>query len=250
MFSKKCPNCNSDIEYKSKDALKRSIKLNSKCKNCGRKSAGDKQRKIKCCKICNVELPYGKIGTCSEAHRVELIKRTKLEKYGSSTYNNRDKAVETNLEKYGVENVAQLDEIKEKVTAKGRYFSKINTEGSGNPMYGKSHKSESIQKMRVSRISEMEEKFGQVYPNYNPASIPIIEAKARELGITDLQHAENGGEYHIKELGYWVDGYSKEKNIVIEYDEPHHKRQSDKDVIREKEIIEHLNCEFIRIIQK
>jgi len=97
---------------------------------------------------------------------------------------------------------------------------------------------------------EKEEKFGQVYPNYNPASIPIIEAKARELGITDLQHAENGGEYHIKELGYWVDGYSKEKNIVIEYDEPHHKRQSDKDVIREKEIIEHLNCEFIRIIQK
>ncbi len=39
-------------------------------------------------------------------------------------------------------------------------------------------------------------------PNYNPSSIPIIEAKAEELGITDLQHAENGGEFHIKELGY------------------------------------------------
>lgn len=108
-------------------------------------------------------------------------------------------------------------------------------------------------KMRIAaidRISESAFNGGQVIPNYNPSSIPIIEAKARELGITDLQHAENGGEYHIEELGYWVDGYSKEKNIVIEYDEPHHKRQSEKDQIRQKEITEYLNCEFIRISQK
>lgn len=89
-----------------------------------------------------------------------------------------------------------------------------------------------------------------MFPNYNPSPIPILEEKAKELGITDLQHAENGGEFHIKELGYWVDGYSAEKNIVIEYDEPHHKHQVEKDNRREQEIIDYLGCEFIRIAEK
>jgi len=247
MFSKKCPKCNSDIEYKSKDALNRSVKLNSKCKGCGRKSSGDKQRKINHCKICNVELPYGKTGTCSDAHRVELIKKTKFEKYGSSTYNNRDKALKTTVGKYGVENVAQLDEIKQKVTSKGRHFSRINTMGEGNPMFGKTHTDESILKMRISRIEELKGKFGQTSPNYNPSSIPIIEAKAKELGITDLQHAENGGEFSV--LGYFVDGYSAEKNIVIEYDESYHKRQVEKDNKRQIEIEKYLNCTFIRLAE-
>lgn len=86
-----------------------------------------------------------------------------------------------------------------------------------------------------------------MYPGYNVNSIPIIEAKAEELGITDLLHAENGGEFHIKELGYWVDGYSKEKNIVIEYYEPFHDRQIDRDARRKQEIIDLLGCEFIEI---
>lgn len=107
-----------------------------------------------------------------------------------------------------------------------------------------------MRKSAINRISEAKFNGGQIIPSYNPSSIPIIEAKARELGITDLQHAENGGEFYIKELGYWVDGYSKEKNIVIEYDEPHHKRQSENDKIRQKEITEYLNCEFIRISEK
>lgn len=139
----------------------------------------------------------------------------------------------------------------------GRKLSKIHIEkyraiflGEGNPFYGKTHTFESKRKMRLSMINELENKIGQSFPNYNPSSIPIIEAKAKELGITDLQHAENGGEFYIKELGYWVDGYSAEKNIVIEYDEKHHRKQIEKDQIRQTEITEYLNCEFIRIDEK
>ena len=40
---------------------------------------------------------------------------TKLQKYGSATYNNREKSKQTNLEKYGVDNPAKADEIKEKI---------------------------------------------------------------------------------------------------------------------------------------
>jgi hypothetical protein len=86
-------------------------------------------------------------------------------------------------------------------------------------------------------------------PNYNKSSIPILEAKAVELGITDLMHAENGGEFYIKELGYWVDGYSPAENVVIEYYESFHnqKRRIEYDIKRESQIINFLNCTFIII---
>lgn len=115
---------------------------------------------------------------------------------------------------------------------------------------GKSHSTETKKKQRTSTLSYLERCNGKLSPRYNKKSIPIIERKAKELGITDLQHAENGGEYHIKELGYFVDGYSKESNTVIEYDEKHHYTNGNlrkKDLTRQSEIENFLNCKFIRI---
>jgi hypothetical protein len=113
---------------------------------------------------------------------------------------------------------------------------------------------ESVRKIRIKAIDRIEKNRlngNQLVPNYNKSSIPILENKAKELGIVDLQHAENGGEYYIKELGYWVDGYSMEKNIVIEYDERHHFDMNGelkiKDKKRQKEIEDYLGCQFIRI---
>jgi hypothetical protein len=113
---------------------------------------------------------------------------------------------------------------------------------------GRKHSTETLHKMRQSTLAYIHDNKGQVSPRYNKSSIPIIEAKARELGITDLQHAENGGEFQV--LGYFVDGYSAEKNIVIEYDERQHFRNgklTKKDARRQREIEEHLGCTFIRI---
>lgn len=104
-------------------------------------------------------------------------------------------------------------------------------------------------KMRVSAITRIENRVGQVMPNYNKVSIPIIEQKAKELGITDLQHAENGGEYYIADLGYFLDGYSEEKNIVIEYYENFHEKNKEQDLQRQKEITNLLKCEFIIIYE-
>jgi len=83
---------------------------------------------------------------------------------------------------------------------------------------------------------------------YNSKSISIIEEYAKINGY-NFQHAENGGEYFIKELGYWVDGYDKDKNVVIEYCEGHHNQPKRhlKDEKRKQEIINYLNCEFIEI---
>lgn len=69
-----------------------------------------------------------------------------------------------------------------------------------------------------------------------------------------IQHALNGGEYHIEELGYWIDGYDIENNIVYEWDENRHYTLTGelhkKDIIRQNNIINFLNCEFIRIKEK
>ena len=81
----------------------------------------------------------------------------------------------------------------------------------------------------------------------------LIEEYGKKNGY-NFRHALNGGEYYIKEIGYWVDGYDKEKNVVIEVDEPHHFKSDgtlqEKDLIRQKEIEDFLKCKFIRIKNK
>ena len=44
-----------------------------------------------------------------------------------------------------------------------------------------------------------------------------------------------------------MDGYDKEKNVVIEVDEKFHEKQLEKDLIREQEIKDFLKCGFIRL---
>jgi len=102
-------------------------------------------------------------------------------------------------------------------------------------------------KLRKAALDRLKRK-GQVIPNYNPEGCRAIDEYGKQHGY-NFQHAENGGEFHIKELGYWVDGYDKEKNVVVEYDEPHHNKKIDVDKRRQLEIEKHLGCQFIRIVK-
>jgi hypothetical protein len=105
---------------------------------------------------------------------------------------------------------------------------------------------EILKNMRLSAIKRIENQNGQCIPNYNKSAISIIRAKAKELGITDLQDAETpGGEFQV--CGYFVDGRSKEKNTVIEYYEKAHKYKKERDDWRKQEIINELGCKFIEI---
>ena len=104
-------------------------------------------------------------------------------------------------------------------------------------------------KHRLIRIKQIKERHGQATPNYNPEACKFIEEYGRKHGY-NFQHAENGGEFHIRELGYWIDGYDAQQNVVIEVDEPHHYKNGrlrKKDATRQQEIEEHLGCKFIRI---
>jgi len=81
-----------------------------------------KSKKVKYCVICNTE-HRGQGVTCSMPCRTLHLKQIKLLKYGNANYNNRTKAKKTCVSKYGVENPAQVDDVKRKVTDKGRYYS-------------------------------------------------------------------------------------------------------------------------------
>jgi hypothetical protein len=82
------------------------------------------------------------------------------------------------------------------------------------------------------------------HPSFNVKACDIIEKYGKDNGY-NFQHALNGGEFFIRELGYWVDGYDIEKNVVIEYYETAHKQMIEKDEIRIEKIKNTLNCEVI-----
>lgn len=114
---------------------------------------------------------------------------------------------------------------------------------------GKKHSEETKRKIRISTVNYlMNVKSSR--PRYNTNAPLVLEKIAKEKGW-NLQHAENGGEFYTG-IGYFVDAYDKEKNIVVEYDEKKHYDDvennilREKDLKRQKEIIEHLHCEFWR----
>ena len=110
---------------------------------------------------------------------------------------------------------------------------------------------ETRRRMRISAIKRIENQVGQIFPNYNIEACKLIDEYGKENNY-NFQHAENGGEFFIKELGYWVDGYDKEKNVVIEIDEPFHYDKDgnlkERDLQRQKEIEDFLECKFIRLL--
>ena len=115
---------------------------------------------------------------------------------------------------------------------------------------GKKHSQDEIQRIRIRTIKYLLNTIKSFQPRYNKKSIVFLDNLSKEKGW-NLQHAENGGEFYTG-IGYFVDAYDKEKNIVVEYDESFHYDDiknnilRKKDIIRQQEIIEYLHCEFWR----
>ena len=110
-------------------------------------------------------------------------------------------------------------------------------------------------KNRLRYIQTLKDRFDQniqITPNFNISACKLFD----NIMIKDniyIQHAMNGVEYYIKELGYWLDGYDIKNNTVYEFDEKFHFNKGSlrhKDKIRQIEIEKLLNCKFIRIKDK
>jgi hypothetical protein len=113
----------------------------------------------------------------------------------------------------------------------------------------KKHTPETVAKMRINMVNKLNLLCKDFHPPYNKNGCMYFEQMMKDSNIF-IQHAENFGEFHIKELGYWVDGYDKENNVVYEWDEKWHYKDNllrDKDLKRQREIEKLLGCTFIRI---
>lgn len=151
-------------------------------------------------------------------------------------------------------NNKSADEIKEYHKKAGITLSENIRTGKTIPSFtGRTHTNESKEKIRKSTIDYLDSLLGNCQARYNKNSISYINGLNSKFGW-NLQHAENGGE--IRVLGYFIDGYDKERNIVFEYDEPYHYIDiennilTDKDIERQNYIIEKLGCDFYRYNEK
>ena len=228
-FKRNCPKCNKEIFYKNEYNLKRGIKNNTLCRFCNTSKENNGM--------------YGK-------NHYNIW----LEKYGKEEADKKLKSYKDKL--YG-------DRFKE-LNRRGRFKGHKHTLKyrkhisdlylkNGSPSSGTKRTRETKRKHRLTMIKRIEEiKFngGQIHPGFNIIACDVIYWINKFYNY-NFQHAMNGGEFRIKELGYWVDCYDKKKNIVIEFYERRHYKLNgelkERDIEREQEIIEYLNCEFVRI---
>ncbi len=237
-----CPNltCKAIITYKSKRGYFSSKKKNSLCRKCSAKENNPWKGKSSNRKGC---------------------KLTKEQCLNISNYITGLR-VGKNHPMYGKKH---SDETRKKI-------SKMLS-GKNNPMYGKHHSNEvktkisasnmgkpgpvmtpqGLLRLRLKRIQEIEidKNNGiRIIPSINKSSCKIFDEINKILGWSGQHGLSILGEFYIKDLGYWVDYYESNLNIVIEYDEKKHYKNNqlkEKDVIRQKEITEYLGCKFYRI---
>ena len=124
-------------------------------------------------------------------------------------------------------------------------------EGVKNTEWVKGISEQTKDKIRVIFVERLKNTNKSFHPPYNKRACEYFNMMMEGSDFF-IQHAENFGEFHIKELGYFVDGYDAENNIVYEWDEKEHfidEKRIEKDKIRQEKIEKLLGCKFIRIRQ-
>lgn len=236
------PKCKIEIYYSNEYSYRHAEKNKSVCKSCS--SYGENN-------------PYHWKGKRRSKDTIDKIKKSKigqksnydiwLEKYGKEEADERQRI---SNEKNSKSNTGrkQSEESKRRI-GKSNSGSNPNKRkpkpwqvGENNP----SKRPEVKEKIRIARLKEIEEKHGQVMPNYNPVACEIIEG-FNKFGY-NFRHAENGGEVCV--AGYFPDGLDEERNLIVEMDESHHfdvdGNLRQKDVERQK-YLEKLGYTIIRI---
>jgi hypothetical protein len=146
--------------------------------------------------------------------------------YGTSYY---DKWVEW----YGKEKADELNAELGPLKAQGALSRK------GAPLTTEAR--QNMSKAAIERIKRQ-----GTYISYNPHACKVIDLYGEDFGY-NFQHAENGGEFLVPNVYFYVDGYDDKRNVVIEYYELAHKYKINKDDERIRAIRNELDCKVIII---
>jgi hypothetical protein len=232
-----CPRCNGEIYYNNIYERNRSAKKNKQCKSC--------------CKVGSKNGRFGK-GFLISGSNHPMYKRHHSNK---SKLQMSLKRKEYCL-KHPEMNPSKRDDVnaKKSISLTGKNNPMWGKCGSKNPMFGKhfKHSDETIRRMRIRRINEITDKNGFCFPNFNPKSVEYFKLLEKDRGWNGCYVGKNK-EYLIEGLGYFVDYYEPNLNIVVEYDEQRHyvhDQLKEKDVKRMNEIKNYLHCRFLRYNEK
>jgi hypothetical protein len=206
-WKRNCPKCEKEISYTQKSSKNRAERRNTNCGSCVWGS--DEVRK-------NIS---------------ESLKGKKRKSFTDEWKRNISES------KKGI---PRSEETKKNIAKvrKGKTYEEI---------YGKEKAKEMRKKQRLTLKKRIENRCGQISPNYNEIGCKIIRWFNMYYDF-NFQHAENGGEVCID--GYWPDGLDEGRKTIIEIDEKHHFNPDgtykQKDIRRQK-YLENLGYTFIRI---
>jgi very-short-patch-repair endonuclease len=278
-LTRNCPECEQLLAYKSKQKFKFAIKNNKICRKCvlnkirptgplsdetkekirrsngvgkehhryGTKQTEITRNKLKEARAKQSPPTLGmKLGPMKEEMKEKLRKINTGKKHSELT------KLKMSLSKQGEKNhnygKSIPIETKQKISTshKGKIISRHTRDKMSRSHIGKKLTTEIKNKLRVKANARLTKQYKEYRPNYNKFACELFNDINHYMKWNG-QHAENGGEYYIKELGYWLDYYEPTINIVIEYDEPHHKYMIEKDKERQEQIEKNLSCIFIRL---
>jgi very-short-patch-repair endonuclease len=106
-------------------------------------------------------------------------------------------------------------------------------------MRGKHHSDETKRKMKISFMNNKIKNGKFAWPQIGKHEKELLDLQEQKDNCKILRQK------HI--IGYVVDGYCPKNNNVYEIYEKYHNKQRAKDLIREANIVKHLNCNFIKI---
>jgi hypothetical protein len=287
-FERKCPTCGKLISYSRKDAMARAISQNRSCFDCNTPK-GDKHYRFgkHCSEETKEKIRATKTGV--PVHTEEEKEKRRQRWLGDN--NPSRKGIPSFLGKHHTEETKQkMSEIhKGKNYGKvgenhplygkrgklchwfGKTHSletkeKLSKQKIGIPMSedfrkkcikrqtGKTPTDDTKRKMRISKINYIIKENGGICPMFNKDAIGYFSKLETERNWNGRYATKENGEYYLQELGYFVDYYEPNLNVVIEYDEPRHYytdgQLKPKDKKRMNEIISHLHCKFYRYNEK
>jgi len=285
-WQRKCPKCDKNIKYSSKQTYEYANVNCKLCRSCarirgGRISYKEKPRNYtRCCPSCNIKITYVyKYQAKNAENNKSLCKscRGKISQRNMTVEQRNKHKISCEIASKKRIGTALSEETCKKISnvLKGRRLRPLDyvyTEKHCNAISigktGKYHSEESRERCRIAqtgkiaseatklkhrlnRIEQLKE-VGVHCPKYNKNACQYFDWLNKWMGWNG-KHAMNGGEFFIKELGYWIDYYEPTMNLIIEWDEYHHYVGGNlrkKDVIRQNAIMQHLRCDFYRINEK
>lgn len=212
LWTKNCAKCGREQMYSSYDSLRVSTYRQTICNSCrglGRRTRPTEEKWKRVCSGCHREIIY----KSAKSYLFCVRTNTKCRKCATKEVSETRDMSWTQSPEYKIKMSNALKSVR-------------NTDKYGEEFRRKcrENKQKQIQRQGVQRT-------------YNPTACNFMDQFNSKFG-TKLQHGMNGGECQF--IGYSLDGYDKERNIVFEYDEPKHHISTvrQKDDERQKRLIE------------